>query len=103
MGLEKVAGFIPSCLAGLFMALGGLFTPTGGMMRAFRWLTTAKARAPYAGRGWLQTAMTRSLDFSHGGSVRDRDVRSLKRDWAGPDNAFSQLQSVHLRRALYIS
>jgi adenosylcobinamide-phosphate synthase len=103
MGLEKVAGFIPSCLAGLLMALGGLFTPTGGMTRAFRGLFAAKGRAPYAEGGWPLTAMAWSLDVILGGPVTDRDGRSLKRAWVGPENASARLEAGHLRRALYIS
>jgi adenosylcobinamide-phosphate synthase len=103
MGLEKVAGFIPSCLAGLFMALGGLFTPTGGMTRAFRGLSSAKGRAPYAEGGWPLTAMAWSLNVSLGGPAMDRDGHSLKRAWVGPENATARLEPGHLRRALYIS
>ncbi len=103
MGLEKVAGFVPSCFAGLFMALGGLFTPTGGMMRAFRGLLAAKGKAPYAEGGWPLTAMAWSLNVSLGGPVIDRDGRSLKRAWVGPQNATARLEPGHLRRALYIS
>ena len=32
--MERILGFAPHYLAGLVMALAGLFTPTGGMTRA---------------------------------------------------------------------
>lgn len=104
LALEKLAGFVPGALAGVIMALSGLFTPTGGMTRALRALgSPGKGRAKYEQGGWPVTAMAYVLNVSLGGPVTDLDGSSLRRDWVGPSNATAQLENGHLRRALYMS
>lgn len=103
LALEKLMGIAPHLLAGLLMALAGLFTPTGGMTRAFRGLLTAKGRARYEEGGLPLTAMAWSLDAVLGGAAVDLDGRALKRDWVGPPHATARLEKGHLRRALYIT
>ncbi len=104
LALEKLAGFVPGMLAGVLMALSGLFTPTGGMTRALRALgRPGKGHARYEQGGWPVTAMAYALNVSLGGPVTDLDGSSLRRDWVGPENATAQLENGHLRRALYMS
>ncbi len=104
LALEKLAGFIPGALAGVLMALSGLFTPTGGMTRALRALgRPGKGHAKYEQGGWPVTAMAYALNVSLGGPVTDLDGSSLRRDWVGPSHATAQLENGHLRRALYMS
>ena len=95
-------GFAPHILSGALMALAGLFTPTGGMMRAFTGLLKSKGRAAYVEGGLPLTAMAHSLNISLGGPVHDLDGSALKRAWIGPEGATAQLDAGHLRRALYI-
>ncbi len=102
LAIEKVAGFIPSIIAGFFMALGGLFTPTGGMTRAFRGILARKGKAPYVEGGLALTAMAWSLNVVLGGPVTDRDGRTLQKVWAGPEGATARLEAGHLRRGVYI-
>jgi adenosylcobinamide-phosphate synthase len=102
LALERVMGFIPGLIAGFLIALAGLFTPTGGMTRAFKGLFVAKGRAPYAEGGAALTAMAWSLNVSLGGPAQDMNGSALTRAWVGPDGATARLEPGHLRRALYI-
>lgn len=101
LALEQLMGFAPHILSGILMAAAGLFTPTGGMARAFAGLLKA-GRAPYAEGGLPVTAMAYSLGVSLGGPAVDLDGSTMKRAWVGPDGATAQLDAGHLRRALYI-
>ncbi len=103
LALERLLGFVPGLLAGVLMALAGLFTPTGGMTRALAALLQYKKGAPYAEGGLPLTAMANALDVSLGGPVTDLDGSTIKRHWIGPEGATAQLEAGHLRRALYIS
>ncbi len=103
LALEKVAGYAPSLLAGLIIALAGLFTPTGGMTRAFGGLIGGKGRAPYEEGGKPVTAMAYALGVGLGGPAVDLEGSALQRRWAGPEHATARLEPGHLRRALYIS
>lgn len=102
LALEQLMGFAPHILAGVLVAFAGLFTPTGGMTRAFNGLLNRKGRAVYAEGGLPLTAMAYSLNVSIGGPVVDLDGSVMKRAWIGPDGATAQLDAGHLRRALYI-
>ena len=101
--LEKILGFFPMVLSGILMALAGLFTPTGGMTRALAGLMGGKGRAPYVEGGSPVTAMAWSLNVALGGPSTDMEGSTIKRAWVGPEGATAQLQSGHLRRALYMS
>lgn len=104
LALEKLAGFVPGALAGVLMALSGLFTPTGGMTRALNALgRRGKGYTRYEQGGWPVTAMAFALNVSLGGPATDLEGSSLRRDWVGPENATAQLENGHLRRALYMS
>jgi adenosylcobinamide-phosphate synthase len=101
--LEQLMGFAPHLLAGVLMALAGLFTPTGGMTRALTGLLKSRGRAAYAQGGLPLTAMAHALAVSLGGPAQDLDGSSLPCAWIGSGSATAQLESGHLRRALYIS
>lgn len=103
LALEQLMGFAPHFLSGALMALAGLFTPTGGMTRAFTGLLKSEGRAPYAEGGLPLTAMAHALDVSLGGPAVDLDGSTMKRAWTGPSGATAQLEAGHLRRAMYIS
>lgn len=102
LALEKLLGFAPHLLAGALMALAGLFTPTGGMTRAFLGQLFGKERAAYDEGGLPVTAMAFSLNVSLGGPSIDLEGSAVKRKWTGPENATAQLEKGHLRRAIYI-
>lgn len=103
LALEKLAGFVPGAVSGVFIALAGLFTPTGGMTRALWALGGKKGAASYEQGGWPLTALAFSLNVSLGGPSIDLDGSAIRRDWIGPENATAQLENGHLRRAMYIS
>lgn len=103
LALEQLMGFVPNMLAGVLMAGAGLLTPTGGMTRAFAGLTRREGQAPYAEGGLPVTAMANALHVALGGPTVDIDGRSIQRRWAGPGRATAQLDSGHLRRAIYIT
>ena len=103
--IEAPFGAIPSLISGLFLAFGGLFTPTGSFFRGIRDILAlkSKSRAPYAEGGAPVTAMAGVLNVSLGGPVVDLDGRTLKRTWVGPEKATAQLEAGHLRRGLYLT
>lgn len=104
LALEKLMGFIPGMIAGVLLALGGLFTPTGGMTRALAVLGKGgQGQAAYDQGGWPVTAMAFSLNVSLGGPATDLEGSVIKRDWVGPANATAQLENGHLRRAIYLT
>lgn len=103
LAFEKLMGFVPMIYSGILMALGGLFTPTGGMTRALIGQLWGKGKAKYEEGGLPLTAMAYSLNVSLGGPSTDLDGSSLKRAWIGPPEATARLEAGHLRRALYIN
>ena len=103
LALERLLGFVPMIMAGTLIALAGLFTPTGGMTRAFTGQLFGKGKASYEEGGLPLTAMAYALDVSLGGPSTDLDGSSIKRGWTGPPNATAKLEEGHLRRAIYIS
>lgn len=103
LALEKLMGIIPHWISGLLMALAGLFTPTGGMTRAFIGQLFGHGKATYDEGGLPVTAMAFSLNVSLGGPVVDLDGSAVRREWSGPKDATARLEKDHLRRAIYIS
>ncbi len=101
--LEKLMGVVPSALAGIYLALAGLFTPTTQMTRAMKGWVAKTGDAPYEQGGIPVTTIAWALDIVVGGPVADLDGSAVPREWIGPDNTTSQLDSGHLRRAIYIS
>lgn len=101
--LEKLMGMVPNLLAGLLMAMAGLFTPTGRMSSGLAGFLMAKAKTPYFQGGSPVTAMTYALNVTLGGAGVDQEGRALRRDWAGPERATAQLTAGHLHRAVYIT
>jgi len=103
LALEKLLGYVPHLVSGLIMALAGLFTPTGGMTRAFIGQMFGEGKAKYDEGGMPVTAMAFSLKVSLGGASVDLDGSAIKRAWSGPKDATARLENGHLRRAIYIS
>jgi adenosylcobinamide-phosphate synthase len=103
LAFEKLLGFVPMVFSGILIALAGLFTPTGGMTRAFIGELFGKGRAKYEEGGLPVTGLAYALHVSLGGPVTDLDGSSLKRGWVGPEGASARLEKGHLRRALYIN
>lgn len=103
LALERLMGFVPNLLSGVFIALAGLFTPTAGMSRAFLGLMRVKGRANYAEGGLPVTAAAYALNVSLGGATQDLDGSAIKRNWVGPEKATAQLNAKHLHRVVYIA
>lgn len=104
LALEKLMGFVPNVLSGIFISLAGLLTPTAGMTRSFIGLLHfgSKGRAHYHEGGAALTAMAWALKVSLGGAVQDLDGSAIKRGWCGPEGATAKLEAKHLHRGLYI-
>lgn len=102
IALEKLMGFIPAILSGFLMAAGGLFTPTGGIIRAFFSLIRVEGVSKYQEGGLPVTAMAHSLNVSLGGTVTDIEGHVIKRSWVGPEGATAKIEYGHLRRCIYI-
>lgn len=104
LALEQLMGFVPNMLAGVLLALAGVFTPTGRMTGALAGVMGARDRGcPYAEGGLPVTAMAFALNVSLGGATVDREGSALRRRWVGPAGATAQLSPAHLHRALYIT
>lgn len=103
LAMEKLLGFVPNVLAGLFISFGGLLTPTAGMTRSLVSLFPAKkGHAKYEEGGAPVTSMAYALKVSIGGATQDQDGSAIQRGWAGPEGATARLEAKHLHRALYI-
>lgn len=103
LALEKLMGFVPNVLAGIYIALAGLITPTAGMTRAvFSLVPFHKGASNYEEGGAPVTAMAYALHVSLGGPTQDLEGSVIKRGWVGPEKATAQLSAGHLNRALYI-
>ncbi len=100
--LEKLMGFIPNLFSAVFIAMAGLFTPTGGMTRAMAGLGPVKNRARYEEGGMPVTTLAYALDVSLGGPSRDLEGSAIQRNWVGPEKATAQLTARHVYRGLYL-
>ncbi len=101
LALEKLMGFVPTALAGLLIALAGVFTPTGRTTTAFKALFS-KGKAAYFEGGLPVSVMAYALNVSLGGATQDLDGSAIRRAWAGPAGATAQLGPKHLHRGLYL-
>ena len=103
IALEKLLGFVPNVLAGLYLGLSAAFTPTAGFFSAFKGWFISKGRATYEAGGLAVTSAAWGLKVSLGGPTQDVDGAAIKRAWTGPPKATAQLESVHLHRVIYIT
>lgn len=101
LALEKLLGFIPTAMAGILIALAGVFTPTGRTTSALKSLFS-KQKAAYFEGGLPVSAMAYALQVSLGGATQDLDGSAIRRRWAGPPGATAQLGPLHLHRGLYL-
>lgn len=101
LALEKLMGFVPTAMAGLLIALAGVFTPTGRTTSALKSLS-GKGKAAYFEGGLPVSAMAYALHVSLGGATQDIDGAAIRRAWAGPKGATAQLGPSHLHRGLYL-
>lgn len=102
IALEKLMGFVPNILSGLFIALAGILTPTAGMTRSFLAFFRSYGQASYAEGGMPLTAAAYALNVSLGGPTVGLDGKTIKRSWFGPKGATAKLEAVHLHRVAYI-
>lgn len=103
MGMERLMGFVPNALAGFFIGIGALFTPTAGLIPSFRGWFASKGQAKYEEGGYPVTAAAWGLKVSLGGPTQDIDGHVIKRAWVGPEKSTAQLAAIHLHRAIYIT
>lgn len=102
MALEKLMGFVPNLLSGLFISCAALVTPTAGFTRSLMALLPFKKSAKYEEGGAPITAASHALAVTLGGATNDLDGFALKNDWVGPEKATAQLDAKHLHRVLYL-
>lgn len=102
MAIERLMGFVPNVLSGIYIALAGLLTPTAGMSRAFKGFFVSKGRASYEEGGYPVTNAAYSLNVALGGPTTDLDGKAVKTGWVGPKGATAQLDAKHLHRVVYI-
>ncbi len=108
LAFEKLLGFVPSILAGVFILLASLPTPSASMGKsislAFGLLLRKikKGVAKYEQGGFPLTAMAWTLNVALGGPAKTLSGESLKFAWVGPEKATAQIDHTHLRRAILI-
>lgn len=101
--LEKIFGLFPNTLAGLFMALAAVFTPTARITRIFPYFFKRVGKAKYAEGGFPLTVVSYALDISLGGPVEDLEGSVIRHGWIGPKSATARLDKGHIKRAVYMS
>ncbi|MEM9469826.1 MAG: cobalamin biosynthesis protein [Pseudomonadota bacterium] len=102
MALERLLGFVPNMMAGFFIAVAGLFTPTASMRKSFMGWMMSKGGALYEEGGFPLTSAAWGLTVSLGGPTNDIDGHAIKRNWVGPQKATAQLEPIHLHRVIYL-
>ncbi|MCI5060952.1 MAG: cobalamin biosynthesis protein [Alphaproteobacteria bacterium] len=102
MALERLMGFVPNMLSGIYMAFAALVTPTAGLSRSFLGFFSSKGQAKYEEGGFPMSVAVHALNISIGGPTTDLDGVAIKRGWIGPAGATAQLGAKHLHRALYM-
>jgi len=101
--LERLMGFIPNMLSGVFIGLAAAFTPTAGAFSAFKGWISAKGRAGYEEGGFAMISAAWGLKVSLGGATKDIDGFAIKRGWVGESKATAQLDALHLHRVIYVT
>lgn len=101
--LEKLMGFVPNLLTGLYLALGSVFTPAAGIMRSIGAFLTRANKAPYEQGGVPLSVLAWALNLSLGGPERDLSGSRIKNAWVGPDKASAKVDHHHLKHGLYIT
>lgn len=101
--VDKIMGFVPNLVSGIFVSVAALFTPTAGLFRSILCLFRLKGRAPYEQGGFPVSAMAGALHISLGGPTQDITGSTIKSAWVGPEGATAQNDYHHLRRAIYIA
>jgi adenosylcobinamide-phosphate synthase len=103
LALERLMGMVPSLLAGLYLTLAALFTPTAKMHKGLASWLGYKNRAPYEQGGAPLSVMAWALNVSLGGAYQDLSGSAIQGVWVGPEGASAQIDHKHIRRALYIN
>ena len=103
MALERLMGFVPNLLAGIYLTLAASFTPTAKIFGGISAWFGHKDRCDYEQGGAPISALAWGLNISLGGAVQDISGAAIKGDWVGPEGATAQLNHKHLRRALYLN
>lgn len=101
--LERLAGFIPGVLSGVFLALAAAFTPTAGPFKAFSAFCGVRGRSPYEQGGWPLSVTAWALKISLGGPSTDLTGSALQSVWAGPDKASAKIAYKDISRALVLT
>ncbi len=101
--LEKIFGLLPNTIAGLFMAVAAIFTPTARITRIFPYFFKRQGKASYAEGGFPLTTVAYALGISLGGPVEDLEGSVIRHGWFGPKDATARLDKNHINRAIYMS
>lgn len=102
--IEMILGIIPSYITGFIFMIASFFTPTASTLRAVRGYFSSKKGefCPYSQGGRPVSVLIWALNISIGGAMVDYDGLKVKSDWVGPPKSTAQLQSGHLKRAVYM-
>lgn len=102
LAFDKILGFVPTFLAGIFLTLASILTPAAGIGRSVvSWFSFRNA-APYAQGGLPLSVMAYALNVSLGGPVQDLNGSTLKNAWVGPNKASAKVDHAQLHKGIYI-
>lgn len=101
LAIEKLLGFVPNWLAGVFLSVATFVAPKAGIARAFGNLNPEKSRVSYESGGFATAVMAWGLTVTLGGPLVARDGAALAWGWIGPKDATAQTAAVHIRLALF--
>lgn len=102
MAFDRILGFVPTLMAGVFLSIASIVTPSAGIGRSVAAWFAVRHAAPYAQGGLPLSVMAYALNVSLGGPVQDLNGSTLKSAWVGPDKASAKVDHNQLRRGLYI-
>jgi cobalamin biosynthesis protein CobD/CbiB len=101
LALEKLLGAVPNWIAGVMLALAAIASPKAGIFRSLSVLIPDKNLVPYLSGGFVTATLAWGLKITLQGPMAMRDGTLLTWSWHGPKDSTAQVESTHLRLALY--
>jgi adenosylcobinamide-phosphate synthase len=97
--IDDILNIIPARLAGMFLCMAAIFTPTAHPSRGFKIMLRDVGKHRSLNAGWSTSAMAGALDLALAGPKRFTN-RVVKEPWIGDGTAKATHQDI--RRALYL-
>lgn len=97
--IDDILNIIPARLAGLFLCIAAIFTPTAHPVKGFKTMLRDVGKHRSLNAGWSTSAMAGALDLALAGPKRFAN-RVVKEPWIGAGTA--KATRADIRRALYL-